>query len=248
MVDRNLPKDFYTTRVQDVAQERYYYDFLGDNGNQYLERLFSLIEGDLSQKYRNLLNSVHDGYILSHDEKQVIISFLKLQLIRSDWMRNKIPDAIVDNLFKEDYVPEGKRLLHAYIIHEGTFAEQLDYLINYQFKVFKADQNLGLFTSSFPCYFHHVGDLDDLLELILSNRRNSRDDLFMNMDAFFPLSSDFCIYIQKLARFSEIDDQNWYSHFVTSGISWASDKIFFKETKFSTQLYPALKPIIKSSR
>lgn len=242
MVDADLDAPYINTRVADIAQGRYYYDFVGDGENQSLEKLFGILETQLSQNFRNVLTNAEEGLPLTEIDKAAILNFLKLQFLRSDWMRDKIPQQFITENFRPDYIDKADKLLHAYIISQGLFTEILDYILEYAMKIYTSD-NIELFTSSFPLFFHHTVDITDLIDRLISPKNSSKPSLDVNL--FFPLSSKHVIYIYNPSNLISFNDQEWYSSFLTSGIAWSRQRIYFQGSQNGLSLYSALKPLLK---
>lgn len=244
VVDKNNSAPYYRTRVEDVAQGRYFYDFHGDGEKQSLEKLFGIFEAEMSNRHKCLVEKSSSDYELSLEDKEFILAFFKLQFIRSDWLRDKIPqDFIIEN-FKPDYTDNADKLLHAYIINEGMFTEHFEYLREYGFKVFETGPHIEIFTSSFPFYFHSPGGVESILRKIVNTKQ--QDGLFIRSNMFFPLSSTKCLYIHDKSTFNDVDEDNWFSLFVPSGFSWSMERIYFRENSTSLELYPVLKRLLQS--
>lgn len=246
VVDAKLEAPYIITNVRDAAQGRYYYDFHGDGDNQSLEKMFSLLECQLATDFEVLLEHAENREPLTQQDKTTILRFLKLQFLRSDWMRGKIPKGFIEEYFKPEYADKADKLLHAYIISEGMFAESLDYISSYATKVLYAHPTLEIFTSSFPLFFDHQGGIEELTKKISAPRDSS--NLFLNSNLFFPLSSVHSVYIYDSGRQLGFDEELWTPTFIATGISWAGERIYFRDHKNSLVLYPKLKPLLSPKR
>lgn len=243
VVDTALDAPYIKSRVADVAQGRYYYDFLGDGEKQSLEKLFGIFENQLAPKFEVIIDKAQKGEALSTIDREAILTFIKIQFIRSDWMRDRIPSEFIEEHFKPEYVDRADKLIHAYVISKGLFTEMLDYISEYEMKVYTYDDSLELFTSSFPMFFNHVGSIDSLLAKLVSLRFESNMSLDSNL--FFPLSSRHAVYIYKTLRPLGFEEDSWISSFITSGLAWSRQRIYFRGSANGLQLYPILKPAIK---
>lgn len=246
VIDAKLDAPYIITNVRDVAQGKYYYDFLGDGDNQSLEKIFSLIESELAIKFKAILGRVEGNKPLTSEDKSEILKFLRLQFLRSDWMRNKIPANFVREHFKPEHLNKADKLLHAYIIWEGMFSEMLDYILNYEMKVLYTHPNLEIFTSSFPLFFSYQGSQEEIIERLQNLRHSSHPSIESNL--FFPLTSRHAIYIYDPNTKNDFSEDSWFPSFVTSGLAWSGQKIYFRENVFSLKLYPMFKPILRLKR
>lgn len=243
VVDANLDVPLINSRVQDVAQGRLYYDFYGDGDKQSLEKMFGIIESELSVEFGNLLQCASEGVALSLENKRAVVRFLKLQFLRSDWMRDKIPQEFINEYFKPEYVDKADKLIHAYIISESMFTEMLDYLYDYDMEVLDVNGSLEIFTSSFPLFFNYTDDLQTLLVRLANGNAENFPSLHSNL--FFPLSSRYAIHIFDPQKPKGFEENEWISSFITSGISWANGRIYFRPHPNSLEVYPVLKPVLK---
>ncbi|WP_424949522.1 DUF4238 domain-containing protein [Deinococcus sp.] len=245
VVDADSEKDYYIVKVRDAAQGRYYYDFAGDEEKQSLENFLGLLESYIAPEYEKIVAQAEIDIEMTDEQKILILNFVKLQFIRSDWIRKKIPHKILSEIFKPDHLANSDKLVHAYMIKEGMFLEAFDYLYNFSIRVLKCPKNVEIFTSSFPIFLHKASDLNVLLNEIQSGLQNKSP--FLDANLFFPLTSNICLYIYNPMKENNLKDDNWYSVFVTCGISFADRKIYFKPQDFSKQVYSALKPLLNTN-
>lgn len=242
IVDAALDAPYIISRVTDVAQGRYYYDFYGDGGNQSLEKLFGLFESHLAPKFSNILEKARKNESLVDVDKMAILDFLKMQFIRSDWMRDKIPREFIEENFKDEYKDKADKLLHAYVISKGLFTEALYYISSYEMVALTLQNNLELFTSSFPMFFHNDGDVRSLMGKLRAMALDR--DMSIDSNLFFPLSSEYAIYIYKSRSPLGFEQDRWFSSFLTSGLAWSRQRIYFRGSPSSLQLYSILKPAL----
>ncbi|MHA0035364.1 DUF4238 domain-containing protein [Deinococcus sp. PESE-13] len=237
------------TKVGDVAQGRYYYDFLGDGDNQSLEKLFSTIESEISKIFNSIELKVRNDITLDLSDKKAIIGFLKLQLIRSDYMRSHISQDIIDKFFKEEFQSEANKLAHAYIIQQSLFEDDfltgmLNYLMGYEILVLKAHQKIDMYTSSHPIFFHSSGRRSEILER-LQKARGDEPFPQIQSNLFFPFSSKICFYFYDPNHITELDLNNWEGDFMAAGISWAGQRIYFRCNDSNINFFSRLKPLLK---
>lgn len=242
VVDSKLAAPYIVSNVRDIAQGRYYYDFLGDGDNQSVERMFSLIESKLAPAFDSLIGRIQKGESLTSDDKSAVTQFLKFQFLRSDWMRDKIPPSFIDEYFKPEYVDEADRLLHAYIISEGMFTEMLNYVSNYDMRVLYANPKLEIFTSSLPLFFDYQGIIDELILKLIELKTGKNPSIDSNL--FFPITPRYAIYIFDPNHPGTFTEDSWFSSFVSSGIAWSGQRIYFRRHENSLKLYPVLKPLL----
>lgn len=242
VVDSNVDAPIYKSRVQDVAQGRYYYDFLGDGDNQTLEKMFSKMEDLIAPYFSDVLGLAADGGALRDVHKHAVHKFLELQFLRSDWMRQKIDRDFVEKFFKPNYVEHAEPLLHAHLIKERFMVELLEYIPEYEFLILTAKNQGSLFTSSFPMFFNNEGDVSEVMSRLIRFKHDGIGRL--NCNLFFPISSDYCLYIYDSSKPTEISDDNWFGSFVTSGLSWSNKRIYFRDSDMGRQLYPVVKPLL----
>lgn len=246
VVDSTVDTPLYRSRIQDIAQGRYYYDFLGDGDNQTLEGYFGKMEDLLAPYFAEVLELASIGLSLSERHKFAIYKFIELQFLRSDWMRQHISQDLILKNFKPDYIQHGEGLIHAYIIKEKIMVELLEYIVDYEFLVLTSEIEDSLFTSSFPIFFNNEGDILELIAKLVGFKEHSVGTLDSNL--FFPISSNYCVYIYDRTKPTEIRQDKWFSSFVTSGFSWSNKRIYFRETATTTQLYPMMKPLLNLRR